>query len=92
MAFVLRGDRNQCAGCGEYFNSTAAFEKHRTGAFGSAMGDGTYVMHTRRCRTVAEMGEAGMAKNRDGWWITAPNPMDYPVSGPETRAHGGSQC
>jgi hypothetical protein len=73
MTMKLSGDRNQCAGCGEYFNSSAAFDKHRTGAFGAPMGDGTYMQHSRRCRTVAEMQAAGMAKNKDGWWLTEPD-------------------
>ena len=29
----LTGDRNQCQACKEYFNSTHAFDKHRTGDF-----------------------------------------------------------
>jgi hypothetical protein len=73
----LHGDRNQCAGCGEYFNSSAAFEKHRTGAYGSTTGDGIYLPSSRRCRSIAEMEAAGMAKNSNGWWITAPNPMEF---------------
>lgn len=71
----LSGDRNQCQGCGEYFNSSAAFDKHRIGSFGAPMGDGTYMMHSRRCRSVDEMEAAGMAKNNAGFWITAANPM-----------------
>lgn len=56
---VLRGDRNQCQGCKEYFNSTFAFEKHRTGEFGK----------DRRCRTEQEMRSIGMATNADGFWV-----------------------
>lgn len=58
---VLRGDHNQCAARLEYFNSTAAFEKHRTGDFGV----------DRRCRTAQEMEKSGMSRNADGWWITS---------------------
>ena len=61
----LNGDRNQCQGCKEHFNSTAAFDKHRTGQFGV----------DRRCRTVDEMYGAGMAHNDRGFWVTALNPM-----------------
>lgn len=66
---VLRGDRCKCSACGLHFNSTLAFDKHRTGAYGH--GDKS----TRRCRTPAEMEEAGMGKTvdrRDGseWWVT----------------------
>lgn len=71
----LNGDRNQCAECGEVFNSSSAFDKHRTGTFGRPMGDGTYMMHTRRCLNVGEMYFAGMARNNRGFWVTALNPM-----------------
>lgn len=54
----LRGDRNQCAGCGAYFNSTHAFERHRTGAFGV----------DRRCLTADEMTARGMVLGADGFW------------------------
>jgi hypothetical protein len=84
----ISGDRNQCQGCKEFFNSSAAFDKHRTGAFGSPMGDGTYMMHSRRCRTVAEMEAAGMAKNSSGFWVTALNPMGYPLKNSQERPFG----
>ncbi|WP_186118298.1 hypothetical protein [Burkholderia gladioli] len=61
----LSGDRNQCQGCKQFFNSTAAFDKHRMGAFGI----------DRRCRSVEEMEAVGMCKNAAGFWITAANPM-----------------
>ena len=61
----VSGDRNQCAGCGELFNSTAAFDKHRNGVFG----------FDRRCKSNAEMIASGMAVNNAGFWITAKNPM-----------------
>jgi hypothetical protein len=57
---VLRGDRNECPTCGELFNSSVAFEKHRRGDFGK----------NRHCLTTAEMLGAGMAKNSTGWWVT----------------------
>lgn len=56
---TLSGQRNQCRGCGEYFNSNAAFEKHRTGKHGK----------DRRCRTPEEMLEKGMALNKAGFWV-----------------------
>jgi hypothetical protein len=68
---TLRGDRNECPGCAEVFNSTAAFDKHRTGKFGKAPEDGG-----RRCRTVAEMEQIGMAKNAAGFWCTQLMPTD----------------
>lgn len=61
----LNGDRNQCQGCGEFFNSTASFDKHRIGQFGV----------DRRCASESEMASKGMVKNRIGWWITGENPM-----------------
>lgn len=70
---TLRGDRNECPACGLLFNSTAAFDKHRVGDIG---------MHNsktpnpygpvRRCMTVAEMQERGMAVS-NGYWVTALN-------------------
>ena len=65
MKAKVNGDRNQCAGCGELFNSTAAFDKHRTGEFGK----------NRRCMTVHEMLSKKMAKNAANYWVTALNPM-----------------
>lgn len=59
---TLRGDRNQCPSCDEYFNSTYAFEKHRIGDFT----DGT-----RRCLTTEEMLEKGMGVNSTGFWVTS---------------------
>jgi hypothetical protein len=56
---LLRGDRNQCQICKQYFNSTGAFDKHRTGSHGV----------NRRCKTPEEMVEAGMFLRPDGFWI-----------------------
>jgi len=58
MGVTLRGDRNQCAGCGQLFNSTHAFDKHRHGEHGNG----------RRCLTVEEMTEKGMVIGSDGFW------------------------
>jgi hypothetical protein len=55
----LRGDRNQCGACQKYFNSSGAFEKHRTGHFGV----------DRRCMTTEEMEAKGMCVNAQGFWI-----------------------
>ena len=60
----LKGDRNQCQSCKEYFNSTGAFEGHRTGKHGV----------DRRCRTVDEMIERGYSKNKLGFWIASKMP------------------
>ena len=57
---ALRGDHNECPACLLKFNSTAAFDMHRTGTFG----------RDRRCMSEAEMLADGMALNADGWWVT----------------------
>lgn len=62
----LSGDRNQCRGCGEFFNSTFAFDKHRTGDFGK----------DRRCLTVDEMEAKGMSKNAAGFWVSSLMPQE----------------
>lgn len=58
----LRGDRCLCRACGEHFNSTYAFNRHRVGS---------YAPLGRRCRTVEEMLALGMLQNEAGWWITS---------------------
>jgi hypothetical protein len=68
----LRGDRNQCPTCGRYFNSTAAFEKHRVGDIGRSSEKRPNPYGTvRRCMTTGEMLARGMAINAAGFWITA---------------------
>ena len=57
---TLRGDRNQCAKCEEYFNSTFAFDKHRTGE---------HEGNARRCLSVNEMQTRKMVKGTDGYWV-----------------------
>ena len=56
----LRGLRNQCPTCLEYFNSNKAFDKHRIGKHGL----------NRRCRSPEQMSELGMSLNSGGFWIT----------------------
>jgi hypothetical protein len=60
----LSGDRNQCQGCKAYFNSTFAFDKHRTGDHGK----------DRRCLTADEMTDKGMSRNAAGFWISSAMP------------------
>lgn len=62
----LTGQRNQCRGCSQYFNSNTAFDKHRTGDY----------EHGRRCRTPEEMIAKGMSLNATGFWITERMEMD----------------
>jgi hypothetical protein len=60
----LTGDRNQCPGCGQFFNSTSSFDAHRTGPFGTP-GEAA----RRRCMTVEEMQAKGMTLNQAGYWV-----------------------
>ena len=53
--------RNQCRGCGQYFNSNTAFESHRTGKYGE----------DRRCKTTEEIIASGYRVNKDGYWSSA---------------------
>lgn len=62
----LRGDKNQCQGCTEFFNSTYAFDKHRTGPHGV----------DRRCLTTTEMEDKGMIKRENGFWVS--EAMQFP--------------
>lgn len=58
----LTGNRNQCQVCKQYFNSSNAFTKHRTGDF-----------NNRRCRTPDEMRAMGMVLPDHGFWVTKLN-------------------
>lgn len=60
----LSGQRNQCRGCDQYFNSNKAFDKHRRGDY----------EHGRRCLTPEEMMAKGMSLNKAGFWITEKMP------------------
>jgi len=62
----LRGDRNQCCACDEYFNSSKAFDQHRTGLFNG----------TRRCLTVFEMQVKNFEKTKDDFWLCPVAPKD----------------
>jgi len=62
----LVGNRNQCPGCSQYFNSNSAFEKHRVGEFSV----------NRRCLSPDEMIKKGMALNSAGFWVGDPMPED----------------
>jgi hypothetical protein len=55
----LSGDRNQCRGCGKYFNSTGAFDRHRVGKHDAG---------GRKCLSEAEMLGRGMVLRDDGFW------------------------
>lgn len=57
--------RCQCAACGELFNRTRVFDRHRVGEYAKA---GEWV-HNRRCLTVAEMTARGWRRNAAGFWV-----------------------
>jgi hypothetical protein len=52
-------DKCQCPTCKEYFNSTYAFDKHRTGKWGE-----------RRCLSLADMQSAGWSVSPSGHWLS----------------------
>jgi len=58
----LTGNRCQCTGCGEYFTSTRAFDRHRVGNYTQPRQPST-----RRCMTAAEMDAAGFVRNARGF-------------------------
>jgi hypothetical protein len=60
----LRASHCQCSVCLLYFNSTAAFDKHRTGDW-----------LDRRCLSISEMEAKGMALNARSFWVTAAMPI-----------------
>ena len=60
----LSGDRCQCIGCGEYFNSTYAFDMHRIGDH----------KVKRECMTPDMMLEKAMTTNEAGYWISKAMP------------------
>jgi hypothetical protein len=62
----LTGDRNQCGACRQYFNSTNAFDKHRTGEFNG----------NRTCLSTDEMLARGFGKTSDGFWLAPIMPED----------------
>jgi hypothetical protein len=55
----LRGDHCRCSTCGGHFNSTYAFDKHRTGDWSA-----------RRCLSAVEMVGKGMVRNARGFWVS----------------------
>ena len=55
----LSGDQCACSVCHLYFNSTYAFDKHRSGPW-----------IKRRCLSIPEMLALGMEPNRKGLWIS----------------------
>ena len=71
----LSGDRCRCPTCGEYFNSTGMFDRHRVGR---------YRPMERRFLTTAEMAARGYVQNAGEFWIrsrrTVPTVTQMPGS------------
>jgi len=61
----LTACRCQCAGCGDWFASTRAFDRHRTGEYSIP---GTSESH-RRCLSLSEMCAAGWKRNERGFLL-----------------------
>jgi hypothetical protein len=58
----LTGSRCRCPTCGEYFNSTSVFDRHRVGLWRD---QGIH----RRCLSGDEMTARGWSLNAKGFWI-----------------------
>lgn len=55
----LTGNRNQCPGCKQFFNSNGAFDMHRAGEHKGGH---------RYCLTPDAMHAQGMHLGQDGFW------------------------
>lgn len=63
---ALTGHRMEhCTGCCQTFTGQSAGDMHRTGDHAVSVGP-----NRRRCLTVEEMEERGMAQNGKGHWMT----------------------
>ena len=72
----LTASRCQCSGCGEFFNSTSAFDGHRVGGYATTT--------NRRCRSSDELIVLGWSRNLAGFWIQRPMPRERPTARVET--------
>ena len=59
VRFPVGSTRNQCPSCGLRFGGVYAFDRHRTGMFGSTA-------DPRRCRAGAELAAVGLVKLANG--------------------------
>jgi len=57
----LTGSRCRCTSCGDYFNSTSTFDRHRAGDYDSRA--------SRLCLSSAELILRGWSRNSGGFWI-----------------------
>lgn len=70
----LKGDRNQCPSCSEFFNSVVAFEKHRKPSkwfTGIKPTLARTLGYPHRCLTPTEMKSGGMEKNNFDYWVSS---------------------
>jgi hypothetical protein len=77
---TLRGDRCLCRACGEFFNSTFMFDKHRRGKYPGG----------RRCLTPAELEAKGHVRNEAGFWISTARETVPEILGPAIDPGEGS--
>jgi hypothetical protein len=63
-ALTLKGERCQCPGCGLYFAGLRAFDRHRTGEYGTPKGHPA----ARRCKSLPEMLGSHMEQTTSGLW------------------------
>jgi hypothetical protein len=77
---LLKGNRNQCGVCKEFFNSVGAFDKHR-------VFDKPKDWATRRCMTSDEMISSGMSLNQAGFWVTEKMPEQLLKGLKENESH-----
>ena len=63
IGFRLTGSRCRCQACGELFNSTVAFARHRVGPW-------TDRGARRRCPSSIELIHAGWSRNAAGFGVT----------------------
>jgi hypothetical protein len=64
-------DKCRCSICGEYFNSSGAFGRHRVGPF-APIGK----PETRRCLSVEEMLAKDFFKKSSGHWARGKRPAN----------------
>lgn len=60
------GGHSECTGCGEFFNSVYAFDKHQVWTRPDETGN----QHVR-CMSVRDLVAKGWAKNEGGFWVTS---------------------
>ncbi|MCL1900463.1 MAG: hypothetical protein FWG11_08155 [Promicromonosporaceae bacterium] len=77
-----------CPECHETFTSTSSGDRHRTGDHAVSTGP-----DRRRCLTVTEMADRGMARNSRGHWTSGKADLRFPVSpGIDDHGVGGPSC